>query len=232
MNRNWLFAVGGVLVVFAAVAVWFFFPSRAIAPQPTVSEQSSEESNSATTSDSANISTSSPSRSISVLPSIAKGDIITSWNYEGYLNDNGPLEAKALQEIKDLKSKLGSDEDYSLYISIAQEYDHLGDGKFAYEYLSRAIALDTGETSGVGWHNIGVLMEKLGAYNTARIAHDQAVKIQPDIPAFQISRVEFMVYHFPKDTAGVEKAFKDAEGLLGTNDPTLLDLRKRWATFL
>ncbi len=162
---------------------------------------------------------------------IAEGDAIMSWDFEGYLNDDGPREAEALQKIKELKNQLGKNDDYSLYLSLAQKYDHLGDGKSSYEYLSRAIALDTLETS-VAWHNMGVLMRKLGAYHTARIAHEQAVKIQPNISAFQISRVELMMYHFPKDTEGVEKAFKDAEELLGADSPMLLDLRKRWEALL
>jgi len=184
------------------------------------------------TSSGAVTATASPLKPSAYLFPIAQGDVIASWNYAGYLNDNGPLEAGALKQIAELKSQLGKDNDYMLYISLAQEYDHLGDGKSAYEYLSRDIALDTKKTTGVGWNNMGVLMEKLGAYHTARIAHAEAVKIQPDISAFQMSMVELMVYHFPKDTAGVEKAFKDAESLFGASDPVLLDLRKRWQTFL
>ena len=163
---------------------------------------------------------------------IAPEDTITSWNFEGFLNDNGPREAEARQKIKDWESKLGADDDYQLSVSIAQEYDHLGEGKAAYEYLSRAISVDVEKTTGTAWHNLGVLMEKLGAYHTARAAHDRAVEIQPGIAPFQISRVEFMVYHFPEDTAGVEKAFKDAETVLGATDPMLLDMRKRWEALL
>lgn len=227
MNRTHLSLSIGALLAVIIVIVWLLFPHTVVSPSGTP-ESVLTVNSIATSSATQAVATTSPKRATYLVP-LVKGDVVKSWNYDGYLNDNGPLEAASLEKIKGLKSQLGKDNDYQVYIVLVQEYDHLGDGRSAYEYLSRAIVLDTNETTGVGWHNMGVLMEKLGAYNTARMAHDKAVKIQPGISSFQISRIELMIYHFPKDTTGVEKAFKDAEATLGGADsPMILDLRQRW----
>lgn len=231
MNRTQLFLGIGTLLILIASITWFLSPRTAPSPLSTEFNLPLVTNNTATSSKAVATTTTSLKSSAYLFP-IAQGDIIASWNYDGFLNDNGPREAEAHQKIKELESQLGKGNDSSLYLSLAQEYDHLGDGRSAYTYLSRAIALDANKTSGVEWHNMGVLMEKFGAYRTARIAHEEAVKIQPNISAFQISRVELMIYHFPKDTTGVEKAFTDAEALFGANDPMLLDLRNRWKALL
>ncbi len=162
------------------------------------------------------------------LVTIETGDTIASWSIEGYLNDGGEKEAVARKEIIALKNRLGGDDDYQINLSIAQKYEYLGEGRLAYEHLSKAIALDTSSTSGTAWHNMGMLMEKLGAYHTARVAHTLAVANQPNIPSFHISRLEFMIYRFTKDTAGVEEVFKDTTAILGAEDPMLVELRARW----
>lgn len=163
---------------------------------------------------------------------ISEEDTIASWTFDGPLKDGGEREEKVLSHIKELKQALGGADDYQLYASIALEYEHLGEGKRAYEYYSRAIAEDTEETTGLAWHNMGILMEKLGAYHTARIAHEKAVQIQPNIASSHLSRIELMIYHFADDTEGVEEAFKDAEASLGSNGAMFIDLRNRWENIL
>ena len=117
--------------------------------------------------------------SFPVLPS----DKIVSWSWNGPYKDGGELEAKILGKIKRFEDLLGKGEftDYELYVTIANQYELLGDGAKTYENL--LLALDS-EHTGLAWHNMGVLMENLGAYNTARAAFDRAYAAQP-IPAYE-----------------------------------------------
>jgi tetratricopeptide (TPR) repeat protein len=179
MNKVQILITCGILVAFAAVVAWFFFPRSATAPHAVAPESSPVENNSATTSDSKSVATSSPSRVATVLPSIAKGDSVASWDFKGAYADNPELIAKANAEIarfSDLIGK-GTYSDMELYVSIANQYELLGNGKQEYDYLGRAIMSDP--TSGLPWHNLGVLMERLGALKTARVAYDRAVFLQP-----------------------------------------------------
>lgn len=232
MNRTHVFITIGSVIAIVAIGIWQFYPRMEV-PEPVGEQfqQSPPEDVVATSSGATPVSTSRPVAKFSYLLPLAQGDAVVSWNIDGPLNDNGPREESAREKIRKLTEQIkGSIDDYQTYVSLAQTYEYLGEGKMAYEYLSRAIALDASDTTGIGWHNIALLMEKLGAYRTARVAHDRAVSIQPGISAFHISRVELMIYHFPDDTDGVEKAFKDAETTLGAGDQMLLGLRGRWQT--
>lgn len=176
MNRTRLIIIGSALVVLGAGAAQFLFPRRVVAPQPVVSESSLVN---ATSSPSKSIATSSPSQPVLDLPSIAKGDSIASWDFTGAYADNSELVAKAEAEIKRLSDLIGKGTypDVTLYVSIANQYELIGNGKKEYDYLSRAIAADP--KSGLPWHNLGVLMERLGALKTARAAYDRAEFLQP-----------------------------------------------------
>jgi|SRR3989344_517183 len=230
MNRTHVFLTVGAVAIILAVGVWQFYPRTEVsAPVSGQLQPSAPEVASTTPSETTQVSISRPVAKSSYLLPLAQGDVVVSWDIDGPFNDNGPLEEAARKKIMKLNGQLnGSKDDYQTYISLAQTHEYLGEGKMAYEYLSLAIALDTDNTTGIGWHNIALLMEKLGAYRTARIAHDRAVSIQPGISSFHISRVELMIYHFPDDRDGVEEAFKDAEITLGADDQMLLDLRQRW----
>ena len=171
-----------MIVVVAGIAQ-FLFPRRATAPQPSDYQPSTVENNSATTSESStvNTQTNNSNQSISNSISIEKSDTIVSWDFKGAYTGNTELIAKAKAEIERLSDLVGKGTytDIILYISIANQYDLLGDGKNEYNYLSRAITADKAQTSGLPWHNLGVLMERLGASKTASIAYERAVFIQP-----------------------------------------------------
>ncbi len=112
---------------------------------------------------------------------LTSGDSIVSWDFKGVYLDGGTLEAKARGAIVRLEGLLGSGEftDYELYVSIANQYELLGDGRNAYEYFGRAVREDTANNTGLAWHNLGVLLARLGALETARIAYEKAAEIQP-----------------------------------------------------
>ncbi len=171
--------LGGAILLVAG-AVWVISPGRVAAPEPAVSETSLVKEEKATTTSSTNIPI-TPIRSISAALPLAKGDSITSWDFKGVYLDGGTLEAKAREDIVRFKGLLGSGEftDYELYVSIANQYELLGDGRSAYEYFGRAIREDTANNTGLAWHNLGVLLVRLGALKTARIAYERAAEIQP-----------------------------------------------------
>ena len=167
---------------------------------------------------------------------LAEGESIASWDLQATNQDGGELEKKANDQITRLEALLGGDQsgkdddptDYSLYVGIANQYELLGDGRRAYEYLGRAAAIDPDYT-GLAWHNLGTLMVTLGALKTARTAFAKAVEAQPDVSQFHIARLEFLVDRFAEDTSAVEGAFQEAEAQVG-DDASILQVKAAWYT--
>ncbi|MBI2610563.1 hypothetical protein HYW60_01335 [Candidatus Kaiserbacteria bacterium] len=166
---------------------------------------------------------------------VAEGDAISSWDFQGSYEGNSELEKRARDEIARSEGLLGGDQsganddptDYILYVSIANQYELLGDGKAAYEYLGRALRIDSTKT-GLAWRNLGALMERLGALNTARIAYARAVEAQSQIAEYHTARIQFLIAHFAEDTAAIEAAFGEAEvGLEGTA-PEIQQIKAQW----
>ena len=168
-------------------------------------------------------------RSASAPLPLALGDSVASWDFRGVYLDGGTLEDKARSEIARLKNLLGSGEftDYEIYVSIANQYELLGDGGNAYAYLGKAIREDSADNTGLAWYNLGVLLSRLGALQTARIAYEKATLIEPQISFYHYAYIEFLIQNMKNDTAAIEKAFTAAAVNFGqTSDMT--DLRARW----
>lgn len=127
--------------------------------------------------------------------SVSTKDSITSWSWAGIYKDGGAREAEVKKEIERLTGMLnkGTVADYDLYVGIASQYELLGDGKQAYQYLSKAIELDG--KRGLAYMNMGHLMEELGAMTTAQAAYEAAVKAEPTNPVYQSARQNFMIQH-------------------------------------
>jgi len=234
-KKHWLGAVVGLaLAIAAAAAVGLFAPRHADAPQPGVSESSLIETGAATTSESevAPISATasvSSSRSTVAPPSIIKGDTISSWSFKGVYADSPELVAKADAEIKrltDLVGRGGEYPDVSIYVGIANQYDLFGDGKQEYDYLVRAIS-SNGGVSGLPWHNLGVLMEKLGAPLTARVAYQNATLVQPKLKQWHFAYLEFLTTRMKDDVTDIEKAFAAAFANIG-QDADILYMQSAW----
>lgn len=156
-------------------------------------------------------------------------DTIVSWNFAGTYANAPELVAKAEAEIKRLTSLIGERtySDASLYVGIANQYELLGDGKNEYDYLGRAITTDANATSGLPWHNLGVLMERLGALETARTAYGEAALIQPQLKFYHYAYLEFLTTRMKDDATDIEKEFAAAIQNLG-QDTDILSLYSAW----
>ncbi|OGG49950.1 hypothetical protein A2763_00315 [Candidatus Kaiserbacteria bacterium RIFCSPHIGHO2_01_FULL_54_36] len=155
-------------------------------------------------------------------------DKIENWQLKGLYTGNKDLEKKAHADIERLNGLFGGEEftDYILYVSIAGQYEFLGDGAKEYEYLLRAIEEDSTKT-GLAWYNLGTLLVRLGAFNDARVAFSNAATVQPDVDQYSTRHLEFLTQQFPNDKEAIEKAFTAASAVLGES-PTLLEIRARW----
>lgn len=158
---------------------------------------------------------------------LVEGDTISSWDFKGVYTGNSELEKKAQTGIERLMGMFGTEgnPDYILYVSLAGQYELLGDGAKEYEYLLRALAEDSKKT-GLAWYNLGALLVRLGALESARVAYEHAVQAQPE-PQYVMAYLEFMAQHFSDDTATVEKTFADVKTLFGER-ATLSEIRARW----
>jgi tetratricopeptide (TPR) repeat protein len=168
-----------------------------------------------------------PSRPVSHPLPLAKGDIISSWDFQGVYTDKPELVAKAQDEIARLSGLLAAatSSKMILLVGIANQYELLGKGKEQYDYLGRAVRTDA--ASSLPWHNLGVLMERFGAYQTARIAYEKATTLQPQFSFYHFAYLEFLTARMKDDTVDIEKAFAAAEANLGKVS-YLLELRTAW----
>jgi tetratricopeptide (TPR) repeat protein len=161
---------------------------------------------------------------------VSSADSIASWNFTGVYTGNTELENKARMEIKRLSALRGGEEftDYQLYVSISNQYGLMGDGEHEYEYLGRALAIDD-STTGLAWHNMGVLFEKLDALDTARGAYGHAVKAQSNVIMYHTAYLNFLIEHFATDEALLNAAFAESEKILGEL-PDILRIKAQWLT--
>ena len=141
--------------------------------------------------------------------SLVPGESVASWNFAGVYKDGGTLEAGRYAEILRLLKLLnsGTFTNYELYVSVANQYDLLGDGKQEFTYLNKALAIDSTKT-GLAWHNMGKLLERLGAYKSARVAYDRMVQAQATSQYIR-ARLEFLQAHMPEDTDAIAQAEAD-----------------------
>lgn len=227
MNRTQVFLAIGAVLVLIAVAVWLSFPRTAISPSPAVSEPPPAEASTATPPSTKVVPVNPTSTNILHPLPLAKGDSIALWDFKGAYTGNPELVAKAQTEIKRLSVLLTATTSsvMELSVSIANDYELLGQGREQYEYLGRAIRAD--RTIGLPWHNLGVLMERLGAFTTARTAYEKATLLQPQLSVYQYAYLEFLIRNMKNDTAGIEKAFSAAEASLG-NDSYVAYLLDEW----
>ena len=164
-----------------------------------------------------------------ILLPLAEEDTVSSWNFVGAYTNNPELQAKAGVEIERLTSLIGNSEeytDYQLNVAIATQYELLGDGAKAYEFLNRAAAIDSVHT-GLAWANFGELMERLGALQTARVAYAKAVEAQPSIMGYHVTRLTFLTQHFATDSVAIEGAFSEAKTHFGES-PQMLQIKAQW----
>ena len=154
-------------------------------------------------------------------------DTVASWNFTNSYTGNAELEKKANTEINRLTGLIGTNQysDYSLFVSIANQYDLLGDGNNEFVYLKKALAINS-NSGGLAWNNLGQLMERLGAFKTAKMAYANAVAAQPNVGSYQEAELKLLTIHFPQDTSAIETAFNN--GMKESLDSNLLPIKAEW----
>ncbi|MBI4133592.1 hypothetical protein HY478_03185 [Candidatus Uhrbacteria bacterium] len=231
MNRVHFLAAVGIFLALIGIGAWQFLPRTAEAPPVTNQSQLPYIDTNTTSSTKPNIQvqpTEPANTSVFHPLPLVKGESVASWNFKGAYADNPELTAKARNEVQRLSGLIGEGtySDTILYVSIANQYGLLGDGEREYDYLGRAIRSDT-ETTGLPWHNLGVLMERLGALKTARTAYEKSTLIQPGLSFYHYAYLEFLTARMKDDTATIEGAFSAAENNIGKTS-YLLELRAEW----
>lgn len=229
MSKKWLIIITVVAVLFAIGIAQFLSPRQAVSPTLPVAT-STPEQNVATTTAPTTVTTgvkTVPKNPETNLLQLASGDNIVSWNFKGAYTDNPQLVAKAESEIKRLSGQLATaTSSYMITaVGIANQYELLGDGEKQYEYLERAARANP--ENGLPWHNLGVLMERLGAYETARIAYEKSTLVQPEFKFYHYAYIEFLTSRTKDDSVNIEKAFSFAEKSIGKTQ-YLIDLRTEW----
>ncbi len=155
-------------------------------------------------------------------------DSVSVWTFPGSHTEGG-LSDGVRANIQKLEGQLhnaeGEPTDYSIYVSIANQYTLLGDGANAYKYLLLALAIDS-EKTGLAWYNLGSLMERLGALETARDAYGRAVEAQPHVEQYHVALIEFLIKSYPKDTSAIEASFAGAES--NFQSPSIYQIQAPW----
>lgn len=158
---------------------------------------------------------------------ISPADSISSWSFKGTYSGNAALTKKANADIAKLRGQLGDGkyDDYDLYLGMGNDESLLGDGKVAYDYYNRAIALHSDK--GLAYVNLAHLMSDLGAYHTAANAFTKAVAVEPGVLQYQIQRLTFLTNRFATDTPMVTTALNDVYKQFGYTEPTLV-IKAQW----
>ncbi|XKT75382.1 MAG: hypothetical protein ACJKSS_01170 [Patescibacteria group bacterium UBA2103] len=128
-----------------------------------------------------------------------------SWNFEGTHEASEQLTLQVENEIDRLKGLLGTGEfpDYDIYVGIAGQYELLGEGKKSYEYLQKAIVEN--EARSLAYSNMGTLLGKLGAKESAKIAYEMALD-RDDTVTNRINYIQHLEQYYTDDLDLVESA--------------------------
>lgn len=227
MYRTKIIIAGIALLIFITGIAQFLFARQAVSPVIQVATSTPNQSVGTTTTKA--VVSEPPVNNVggTYSLSIAEGDNIQSWDFKGAYTGNAELVAKAQSEIKQLSELLvtATSSKMILSVGIANQYELLGDGKNQYDYLGRAI--QASPENGLPWHNLGVLMERLGAYKTARIAYEKSTLVQPEFKFYHYAYIEFLISRTKDDVANIEKAFAFAEKNIGKTS-NLSELRAEW----
>lgn len=158
---------------------------------------------------------------------ISVGDTISDWTFKGAYTGNDTLIAQGNADIVHLKGLLGKGEydDYDLYIGIANDYNLMGDGKAAYEYYNRAIAVHPDK--GLAYVDLAHLMDELKAYNTARDVYAKAIAVEPAQLEYHIEQLDYLTRQFPTDQALILAALTNASNQFG-DTAAILQIEAQW----
>jgi tetratricopeptide (TPR) repeat protein len=155
-------------------------------------------------------------------------DTTIVWS-NGIYTGNETLMQNARVSTEKLLLLLGKGEydDYDIYEGIANNYASIGEGKTAYTYYNRAIRIHP--QKGLGYVNLGHLMEQIHAYHTASDAFAKAVSVEPGVLEYHAQRIRFLTEQFPKENTLIFSALDDASKQFGDNS-ALLSIQAEWLT--
>ena len=230
MNRTQITLSIVVVLVLGAAAAWQSYgSSTAVVSPPTVSSELLPTAvvTEQPALDIKAVSVTTAKRQPRTSFALIDGDSVASWDFRGAYTDNPELITKAKNEIQRLSEQLATATSSAMILSvgIANQYELLGDGKNQYDYLGRAI--QASPDNGLPWHNLGVLMERLGAIRTAKIAYEKSTLVQPEWKFYHYAYIEFLTSRTKDDVTNIEKAFAFAEKNIGKTQ-YLIDLRAEW----
>lgn len=150
-----------------------------------------------------------------------------SWNYQGLITDEeGKARTRAAIEQLSAQMKEPGADIYDLDLSIAQQYDRIGDGERAYRYLTYATVVNPAKA--LAFVNMGNLFAKLDSIEPAETALLIAVEKEPQFPYTHLALTSFYVLHMPSATGKIEQAFTYALERTGRNETVL----KEYASWL
>lgn len=131
------------------------------------------------------------------------------WDIEGIYEGNVDLEKRASDEIDRLEGLRNSAEfsEYDIEIGIAQNYELLGRGELAYEHILAAIEINPARSLAYG--NLGVLLAKAQAYESAKVAYEMALD-RDDTVTHRINYIQHLEQYFGDDLDLVESAHLSA----------------------
>lgn len=230
-SRKTMYGVGALIILVLALGWYLGHRGKEAPSSPADTVATTTPETATTTPPAVNEHTTAPvpkpvtSTMVNPIP-VDSRDTIASWDIADAAFAKGAKDA----EIVSLSAKLGkgSENEYDTYIAIAQDYALTGDGQNAYAYYVKAAEYNF--TRGLAFADIGDLMTKLGAVNTAKTAYAKAVKNEPASSYFQLSYLQFLTAHAPND-AETATAFTSAKKSLGAH-PDLLIAEAEWYTII
>lgn len=213
MSRNQSLFLISILLLFFIGLVGLFFPRPATSP--TLPSEEGLATSTPAAAEETVTGQNQPATTVEHPLPLAAGDVIASWDFKGAYTGNSELVAKAESEIGRFKGLVATATSSKMIylVAIANEYELLGKGKEQYDYLGRAAR--AGGENGLPWHNLGVLMERLHAYETARVAYKKAATLQPQFQLYHFAYIEFLIQNMKTRTDLIEDAFAAAEKNIG-----------------
>jgi len=127
------------------------------------------------------------------------------WDFEGSYEASEELVLRANTERERLISLLGGGEfpDYDIEIGIAGQHSLLGEGEESYEHLLIAISLN--EARSLAFGNLGILLGKVKAPESAKVAYEKALDIDDNVQN-RIQYIQHLEQYFGNSLDLVESA--------------------------
>ncbi len=228
-KRRWAAAGIGFVVAIGAFSAWSYrVQAPVVAPPGSTLDLTTASSTASAAPVVQAAATTTRVTAVKPFP-INSFDTIASWVMKGASTTDSAIAVQAGADSAHLTGLLGKGQydDYDLYNGIANDYGLIGNGKLAYQYYNRAIAIHPAK--GLAYANLAHLFDQLGAYYTAADAYAKATAVEPGMLEYHIERLTYLTRQFPVDTARVTAAFADASRVFGDNASTLA-IEAQWLT--